>query len=94
MAGEQPDSQRCHRQRQDDGHEDRRDPVGQALYRCLAVLGVFDQARHLRELGVGADSGGADEQSPTGVDGGTGDVVAGTDLDGHGFPGEHRCVDR
>ena len=76
-----------------DGHEDAGDPVGQALDLGLAVLGVLDQPRHLGELGVGADPGGADDQPAAGVDGGADDGVAGADLDRHGLAGEHRGVD-
>ena len=68
-AGEQPRGEGDEREPDDDGDEDRRDPVGEALDLGLAVLGVLDEAGHLRELGVGADPGGLDDQAAPGVDG-------------------------
>ena len=76
------------------GDEDRRDPVGQALHLGLAALRVGDQPGDLRELGVGADAGGADLEPSSDVDGRADDAVAGADLDGHGLAGQHRRVDR
>ena len=76
------------------GHEDPGDPVGEPLHLGLAVLGLLDQPGHLRQLGVGADPGGADDEPPAGVDGRPGHRVAGADLDRHRLAGEHRGVDR
>ena len=75
------------------GTKMRRDPVGEALDLGLAGLGVFDEAGDLGERGVGADPGGAHDEAAAGVDGGTGDGVAGADLDRHRFAGEQRGVD-
>ena len=94
VAGQQPAGQGGQGEGDHDGHEDRRDPVGEALDLGLAVLGVLDQPGHLRQLGVGADPGGADHQPAAGVHGGADDGVAGADLDGHRFAGEHGGVDR
>ena len=58
-----------------------------------ATLGLLDEADDLGERGVGADAGGLDHEVAVGVDGGADDLVAGTDLDGHGLAGEHRDVD-
>ena len=55
--------------RDHDGHEDAGDPVGEPLHLGLAGLGVLDQPGHLRELGVGADPGGAHHEPAAGVDG-------------------------
>lgn len=57
----------------DDRHEHGRDAVGQPLHLGLAVLRVFDEARDLGQLGVGADPGGADYEPPAGIDRGPGD---------------------
>ena len=90
---QQPAGEREQRQRDHDRHEDRRDPVGEPLDLGLAVLRLLDEARHLGQLGVGADPGGADDEPAAGVDGGADDRVAGADLDRHGLAGEHRGVD-
>ena len=75
------------------GHEDAGDAVGEPLDRRLAGLRVGDQARDLRERGVAADAGGADDEAPAGVDGRAGDFGAGADLDGDRLAGEHAHVD-
>ncbi|CAM5473877.1 hypothetical protein SCALM49S_08808 [Streptomyces californicus] len=77
----------------DDGDEDGGGAVGEALCGGLAVLGVLDELGHAGELGVGADAGGFDDEASAGVEGGSGDGVAGRDLDGDGLAGEHRGVD-
>ncbi len=84
----EPEAQRRHREGDDDRHEDRRDPVGQALHLRLAGLGVLDEPCDLCERGVRADAGGADHETTAGVDGGTGDVVARPDLDRDALAGE------
>ena len=75
------------------GDEHGGDPVGEALHRGLAVLGVGDEPGDLGQGGVGADAGGPHDEASAGVDGGAGDGVAGADLDGHRFAGEQRGVD-
>ena len=62
-AAAEPEAERRDGQADHDRHEDAGDPVGEALHLGLAVLGVLDEARHLRELGVGADAGGAHERA-------------------------------
>ena len=69
----QPEAEGAERERDDDRHEDRGDPVGEALRRGLAVLRVLHQLGHPGELGVGADAGGLDDQPAAGVEGGAGD---------------------
>src|SRR5699024_7197684 len=69
-------------------------PDAQALDLGLARLGVFDQLRHLRQLGVRANAGGFHDEPASGVDGRTGHVVSVGDLDRHGLAREHRGVDR
>ena len=76
----------------DDRHEDARDAVGEALDRRLAGLGVLDQPGDLRQRGVGADLGGADDQAAAGVDGRAGDLRARRDLDRDRLAGEHAHV--
>ena len=92
--GAEPEPERGRGERDHDRHEHPGDPVGEALHGGLAVLGVLDELRHLGELGVGADPGGAHDQPAARVDGGADDRVAGPDLDRHGLAGEHRGVDR
>ena len=75
------------------GHEHAGDAVGEALHRRLAGLRVGDELGDLRERGVGADLGRADDEAAAGVDGRAGDLRAGGDLDGHGLAGEHAHVD-
>ncbi len=93
-AGAEPEAERRGGDDEDDGHEHSRDPVGQPLGGGLAVLGVLDEPRHLRELGVGPDARGPHDQPPAGVDRGAHDGVPDPDLDGDGLTGEHRGVDR
>ena len=76
------------------GHEDAGDPVGEPLHRRLAGLRLGDEAGDLRERGVAADLGGADDQASAGVDRRAGDLRAGADLDRDGLAGQHAHVDR
>ena len=93
LAGAEPEPERGDGEGDDDRHEHGRDPVGEALHRRLAGLGVLDEPGDLGQLGVGADPGGPHDEPAAGVDGGTGDGVAGADLDGHRLAGEQRGVD-
>ena len=52
------------RDRDHDRHEDRRDAVGEPLHRRLAGLRGLDEARDLRERGVGADLRRAHDEPP------------------------------
>ncbi len=81
VARDQPADQGEQGDHEDHGHEDAGDPVGQALDLGLAGLRGLDEAGHLREAGVGADPGRADDEPAAGVGGGAGDPVAGADLD-------------
>ena len=80
--------------RDHDRDEDARDAVGQALHRRLAGLRVGDQARDLRQRGVGADSRRADDEAAADVDRRARDLVARRLLDRHGLAGQQRLVDR
>ena len=80
-AQQQPRRERRQRDHQHDRHEDARDPVGEALHLGLAGLRLLDQARHLRELGVVADTRGAHDEPAAGVHGRADHGVAGGDLD-------------
>ena len=51
----EPEAERGDGERDDDRDEHGRDPVGEALHRRLAGLGVVDEAGDLGQLGVGAD---------------------------------------
>ena len=90
---DQPPYQRQQRQADDDRDEDRRDPVGETLHLGLARLGVVHEPGDLCQLGVRPDPGRAHHETSSGVDGGADDRVAGSDLDRHRFPGQHRGVD-
>ena len=93
VAGQQPRGQRGQGKPDDDRDENPGDPVGQSLNLGLAVLGVLDQACHLRQLGVRADPGGPNQQPPADVDRRANYGVPGADLDRNGLPREHRGVD-
>ena len=93
LAGAQPEPERADGERDHDGHEHRRHPVGQPLHRRLARLGRGHEAGDLGQGGVGADAGGLDHEPAAGVDGGAGDRVPGADLDRHRLAGEQRRVD-
>ena len=93
-AGPEPAGQGGHRDADHDRHEHPGDLVGQSLDISLAGLGIFDQSGHAGQLGVRTDPVGADQQSSTRVDGRADNRVAGADLDGHRFTGEHRRVHR
>ena len=54
-AEREPAGERQQREHDHDRHEDRGDAVGEPLHRRLAGLRRVDQARDLRERGVGAD---------------------------------------
>ena len=62
-AAIEPADEGAQRDEDDDRDEDPRHPVGQPLHLGLAALGVLDEPRHLRELGVGTDAGGADDEA-------------------------------
>jgi hypothetical protein len=93
VAGGQPGDERGGGEDQDDRHEHRRHPVGQALHRGLAGLSPLDQPGDLGQRGAGADAGRLDDEATAGVDGGAGDPIAGPDLDRHALAGEQRAVD-
>ena len=82
------------RDREDGRDEDAGDPVGEPLHRRLAGLRLGDEPGDLRQRGVAADLGGADDQASAGVDRRAGDLRAGADLDRDGLAGEHAHVDR
>ncbi len=95
VAGADPEAERRGGDRQHDRHEDRRDAVGEPLDGRLAGLRVGHEPADLRERGVGADAGGADDEQPAAdVDRRAGDRLAGMHLDGHALAGQQRAVDR
>ena len=75
-------------------HEDRRYPVGQPLYRCLAGLRRHDQPADPGQLGVRPDPGGPDDQAPADVHGRAGDRVPGAYLHRCALPGQQAQIDR
>ena len=54
---------------------------------------VLDHARHLRQLGIGPNSGCTNYEPPAGVHRRTSDVVARANFRGDGLSGEHGLVD-
>jgi hypothetical protein len=93
-SGAEPEPQGRHRQGDHDGDEDAGDLVGQPLRLGLAVLSFLHQLGHLGQLGVRADTAGTHHDPAADIDGGADHRVVDADLDGHRFPGQHRCVDR
>ena len=75
-------------------HEDAADPVGEALHRRLARLGLGDQAGDLRQCGLFADPGRPDHKAAAGVDRRADHLVARTDLDRDRLAGDQRPVNR
>ena len=61
---------------------------------AFAALRRLDEARDLRERGVGTDPRRLDDEPARGVDGRAEHLVARRDVDRHRFAGEHRDVDR
>ena len=93
LAACQPEGEGGQRDHDDDRHEDAGDPVGQPLHGGLPGLGVLDQPRHLGELGVGPDAGGAYDQPAARVDASADDGVPDGHVHRHGLAGQHRGVD-
>ena len=89
-----PTAERGERDDDHDRDEDRGDTIGQALHRRLARLGLLDEARDLRQRGVGPDLRSTNDEPAIGVDGRAGNLAAGGDLDRNGFSRQHRPVDR
>ena len=91
------DEQPAHQGEGGDGDHDRDehggDPVGQALDRGLAGLGVGHQPGDLGQSRRGAGPGGLDHEATRGVHSGAGRSVAWTDLDGDRLARQHRLVD-
>ena len=92
-AGEQPGHRRHARDHDDDGHEDRRDAVGEPLRTRLAELGLLDQGGDVREPRVGADPGGAHHEATAVHDRRSGHRGAGRDVDRRRLAREHALVD-
>ena len=93
-AGGQPADQRHGGDREHDGNEHGGDAVREALHLCLARLRLGDQPRHLGELGLRADPGGADDEPPADVDAPAGHAVARPGLDRHWLARQHGRVNR
>ena len=74
LTGAEPEPERGGGDGDHGRDEHRGDAVGEALHRCLAGLGVVDEAGDLGELGVGADAHGAHDEPAAGVDGAAGDA--------------------
>ena len=64
-GGGEPEAEGGEGQGDHDRDEDGRHPVGEALHGGLAGLGVFDEAGDLGQGGVGADPGGAHDETPS-----------------------------
>ncbi len=89
---EQPGDQRQRRNADDDGHEDRRHPVGELLNRHLGALRFLDQSDDLSQEGILTDAGRPDVQQPRLVDRRADDLIAGLLVDRHTLAGGHALV--
>ena len=92
-ADEPPDPERQHGDRDDGGHEVRRDPVGEALDRGSAPLRLAHELDDLGEERVASDALGAHHEAPGPVDRAAGDPVARPLLHRDRLAGDHRLVD-
>ena len=77
VAGQHPAEEGGESRNQDDGDEDRGHPIRQPLHRRLLRLRSLHQGEDLREHGLRADLGHAQDQRNGPVDGGTDHVVPG-----------------
>ena len=87
---QEPAHQRGYSHDDHGGHEDPRDPVGQALDRCLARQGLGHQPHDLGKGAVRADPPGLHHERAVGIEGSAGHAVTGADLGRHGLS----CHDR
>ena len=92
-AAAEPEAERGDGEGDHDGHEDRRDAVGQSLHGRLARLRLGHEPADLGERGVGADLGRAHDETPADVDGRADDLVAGVLLDRDGLARQERLID-
>ncbi len=92
-AGGEPADQGQGRQAEHNRDEHRRDPVDEAFDRSLARLGLGHEPPDRRELGVGSDAGGLDDEPAPRVDGGPDHARARSDLERHRLAGDHARVD-
>ena len=77
----------------DDGDEDRADPVDQPLHRRLAGLGVLDQPDDPGQRGIGADGRGAQPPAARAVDRAAVTWLARPLVHWQALAGEQRLVD-
>jgi hypothetical protein len=95
IAGQRPPgNEGRQRDRHDDGDEDRRHPVGQALHRRLGALRLLHQADDPGQQGVAADAGGATTQQAVAVDRRGEHLVAGGLRHRQALAGQHGFVGR
>ena len=94
LPGRQPPGQGQRRGGQHHRDEHPADPVGQPLDARLVGLRPLDQRDQVRQLGVLAGPGGADDQPAADHDRAGGDRAALGGLGGHRFPGHHAGVHR
>ncbi len=93
IAGIQPPADESRqRNRTDDRHEHRRNPVGQALYRRLRALRLADQADDPGQQGLFADPGCPAMQDPLAIGGRREHLVAQRLAHRHALAGQHRFV--
>ena len=89
-----PERERRDRDRNHDRHEHSRDAIREALSGSLSGLRLGYEPSDLGESSIRADLGGPDDETSTGVHGGTNHSVARRDLDRHALAREQRPVDR
>jgi hypothetical protein len=85
---------RPERDRDDNRHEDGRDPVGEALHRRLPRLRSLDEVRDLASAVSAPTLVARTTSRPVGVEAPAGDLASDRDLDRQRLPGQHRLVDR
>ena len=94
VAGEkQPCEQREHGDHQDRGHEDGRDPIGEALHRSLARLRLHNEPCDVGEVGVCADTRGCHRQGSVDVDRGSRHRITRCHVNGHRLPCQQGGID-
>ena len=87
-----PGDERAQGNDADDGHEDRRDAIGESLHRCFRALCLGDQTDDASEQGVLADTGRSAAQHSLAVGRGGKDAVARVLGQRHALAGQHGFI--
>lgn len=92
-TGEGPDDEGEGSNREDDGHKDGADAVGELLHGSFRGLRLLHEPQHLAEDAVGADGSGPVFEDAFVVEGATDDAIAGGARDGDRLTGDQRFID-